>query len=176
MKKLKSELTWSFSRDRLFNECPRAYFYHYYASWGGWEAGANEFCRKAYILKNVRSIDAWIGDIVHQVIKWVLESKAGDKATLFTKGRDISHEQAVKTAKNLLTKTWEQSRSKKWEENVKKNLNLFEHYYSQEPTREELRVKLEKVANSIRNFYKSGLFAKFSKFSADNFENFEILS
>jgi len=176
MKKLKSELTWSFSRDRLFNECPRAYFYHYYASWGGWEAGANEFCRKAYILKNVRSIDAWIGDIVHQVIKWVLESKAGDKATLFTKGRDISHEQAVKTAKNLLTKTWEQSRSKKWEENVKKNLNLFEHYYSQEPTREELRVKLEKVANSIRNFYKSGLFAKFSKLSAENFLSIDELA
>ena len=176
MKKLKSELTWSFSRDRLFNECPRAYFYHYYASWGGWEVSANQFCRKAYILKNVRSIDAWIGDIVHQVIKWVLESKIGDKTTLFTESRDVSHEQAVKTAKNLLTKTWEQSRSKKWEENVKKNLNLFEHYYNQEPTREQLKIKLEKVANSIRNFYKSGLLATFSKLSAKNFLSIDQLA
>ncbi len=175
MKKLKSELTWSFSRDRLFNECRRAYFYHYYASWGGWEAQANTFCRKAYILKNVRSIDAWIGDIVHQVIKWILESRVGDSTTLFKEGRDISHDQAVKTAKNLLTKTWEQSRGKKWEENVKQNLNLFEHYYGHEPNREQLKIKLEKVANSIRNFYKSGLAEKFSKLSVENFLSIDNL-
>jgi len=175
MKKLKSELTWSFSRDRLFNECRRAYFYHYYASWGGWEASASQFCRKAYILKNMRSIDAWIGNIVHQVIKWILESKIGDNTTLFKEGKDISHEYAVKTAKNLLTKTWEQSRSKKWEESVKYNLNLFEHYYNHEPTREQLKVKLEKVANSIRNFYKSGLLEKFSKSSAENFLSIDEL-
>ena len=175
MKKIKSELTWSFSRDRLFNECRRAYFYHYYASWGGWEANANQFCRKAYILKNMRSIDAWIGDIVHQVIKWILESKVGDDTTLFKKGRDTSHEQAIKTAKNLLTKTWEQSRSKKWEEKVKQNLNLFEHYYNQEPARDQLKIKLEKVANSIRNFYKSGLLEKFSKSSAENFLSIDEL-
>ena len=175
MKKLKSELTWSFSRDSLFNDCRRAYFYHYYASWGGWETNANQFCRKAYILKNVRNVDAWIGDIVHQVIKWILESKIGDKASLFKEGRDISHEQAVKTAKNLLTKTWEQSRSKKWQENVKKNLNLFEHYYNREPDREQLKTKLEKVANSIRNFYKSGLSEKFSKSSIENFLSIDQL-
>ena len=176
MKKLKSELTWSFSRDRLFNECPRAYFYHYYASWGGWDAKATPFCRKAYILKNIRSIDVWIGDIVHQVIKWILESRVGDNTTLFKEGRDIPYEQAVKTAKNLLTKTWEQSRSRKWGENIKQNLNLFEHYYKQEPTREQLKVKLEKVANSIGNFYKSGLSAKFSKLSVENFLSIDALS
>lgn len=175
MKKLKSELTWSFSRDRLFNECRRAYFYHYYASWGGWEAGTNQLCHKAYILKNMRSIDAWIGDIVHQVIKWILESKIGDNTTLFKESKDISHEHAVKTAKNLLTKTWEQSRRRKWEENVKQNLNLFEHYYNHEPTREQLKIKLEKVANSIRHFYKSGLLEKFSKSAAENFLSIEEL-
>ena len=175
MRKLKSELTWSFSRGRLFNECHRAYFYHYYASWGGWEASASQFCRKAYILKNIRSIDAWIGDIVHQVIKWVLESKIGDSTTLFSAGKDIPHEQAAKTAKNLLTKTWEQSRSKKWEENVKQNLNLFEHYYNHEPAREQLKVKLEKVSKSIRNFYKSGLLEKFSKLSTENFLSIDEL-
>ncbi|NQT28634.1 MAG: PD-(D/E)XK nuclease family protein [Candidatus Omnitrophica bacterium] len=175
MKKLKSELTWSFSRDRLFNDCRRAYFYHYYASWGGWEARANQICRKAYILKNMRSIDAWIGDIVHQVIKWILKSKAGDSATIFKEGRDISHEEAVKTAKSLLTKTWEQSRNRRWEENIKQNLNLFEHYYNHEPSREQLKIKLEKVANSIRNFYKSGLLEKFSKMSNENFLSIDEL-
>jgi len=175
MKKLKSELTWSFSRSRLFNECRRAYFYHYYASWGGWEANANQFCRKAYILKNVRNIDAWIGDIVHQVIKWILESKVGDDSTLFKESKDIPYEKAIKTAKNMLTKTWEQSRSQQWKVNIKRNLNLFQHYYNQELTRDQLKIKLEKVTKSIRNFYNSGLLDKISKLGVDNFLSIDEL-
>lgn len=170
MKKLKSELTWSFSRNRLFSECRRAYYYHYYASWGGWNASADDFQRKAYILKNVKSIDIWIGDIVHQVIKWILENMAGgDKETLFTKSKNIPYDEAIKTAKKLLLKTWEQSRSKQWKNSIKHNLNLFEHYYNCEPTREELKTKLEKVTKSIRNFYNFGLWDKFSKLPKGNF-------
>jgi len=175
MKKLKSELTWSFSRSRLFSECRRAYFYHYYASWGGWEANASQFCRKAYILKNVRNIDAWIGDIVHQSIKWILESKVGDDTTLFKESKDIPYEEAIKTAKNMLTRTWEQSRSEQWKVNIKRNLNLFEHYYNQEPTRDQLKIKLEKVTKSIRNLYNSGLLDKISKLGVDNFLSIDEL-
>ncbi len=175
MKKLKNQLTWSFSRNRLFIECRRAYYYHYYASWGGWDAGADEFHRKAYILKNIRTIDIWIGDIVHQVIKWILENMAGDPTTLFKNGRNVPYEEAVKTAKKLLIKTWEQSRSKQWKNNIKHNLNLFEHYYGYEPTREELRVKLEKVSVSIRNFYQFGLWEKFSKLPRENFLSIDKL-
>ncbi|MCK4912906.1 MAG: PD-(D/E)XK nuclease family protein, partial [Candidatus Omnitrophica bacterium] len=160
---------------RLFSECRRAYFYHYYASWGGWETKASEFCRKAYILKNVRNTDAWIGDMVHQVIKWILQSKVGDDTTLFAESKNIPYEKAAKTAKNLLTKTWEQSRSQQWKENVKRNLNLFEHYYNRELTREQLKEKLEKVTKSIRTFYNSGLFDKFSRLKVDNFLSIDEL-
>lgn len=169
MGKLKSELTWSFSRDRLFKQCRRAYFYHYYASWGGWEAGADQLCRKAYILKNMRNIDAWIGDIIHQIIRWILQQRVNTAQTIFKKDEGISCEKALKTAKNLLLKTWEQSRSRKWEENLKQNLNLFEHYYNRELTRNQLRVKLEKVDKSLKNFYQSGLFAELSKLPAESF-------
>ena len=157
---LKSELTWSFSRDRLFFECRRAYYYNYYVSWGGWDVKADEFSRKAYLLKNIRNIDAWIGDIVHQIIKWVLESKFS--------GKDITEEQARNKTKQILMATWEQSRSKQWEKNIKRNLNLFEHYYDQEPTREELSVKLAKVPNSISNFYNSGLLDGFLQLPKDD--------
>ncbi|MFH1767681.1 MAG: PD-(D/E)XK nuclease family protein [Candidatus Omnitrophota bacterium] len=161
MAKLNNELTWSFSRDRLFKECRRAYFYHYYASWGGWEEGAGELARKAYVLKNMRSIDAWIGDVVHQIIKWILESKIA--------GEDISFEAASLKAKQLLTRTWEQSRAKLWMKNVKYNLNLFEHYYNREPTREDLVPKLQKVTASIRNLYQSGLLELLSKLARESF-------
>jgi hypothetical protein len=161
MSKLKSELTWSFSRSRMFSDCRRAYFYHYYASWGGWERGADEFTRKAYILKNVRNIDAWVGDIVHQIIKWILENKIG--------GKSIAFEEAAAKSKKMLMQTWEQSRAKLWIKSVKYNLNLFEHYYNREPTREELTPKLQKVINSIRNIYESKLLKSFSGLSKDNF-------
>ncbi len=162
-------MTWSFSRSRLFCECRRAYYYHYYGSWGGWEPSAEELTRHVYILKNIRSIDAWIGDIVHQVIKWVLESKVGDNTTLFTEGRDIPYDEANAAVKKLLMKTWEQSRSKAWKSKVKDNLNLFEHYYRCELGRNQLKVKLEKVRKSIDNFYHTGLLEIFSKLPRENF-------
>lgn len=161
MKNIKNELTWSFSRDRLFHDCRRAYFYHYYASWGGWKADAGTFTHKAYILKNIRSIDVWIGDIVHQVIKWILENKIA--------GKNIPFEEARDKTKQLLLRTWEQSRSKMWKSNVKYNLNLFEHYYNCEPTREALASKLEKVVKSIRNIYRLGLVDFFSRLPAKSF-------
>jgi hypothetical protein len=146
---IKSELTWSFSRDRMFKECRRAYYYNYYASWLGWLEDADEFARKAYILKNIRSIDVWIGDVVHQIIKWIFENKINAK--------DISYKDALHKAKQLLLSTWEQSRQHMWKRNVKYNLNLFEHYYNCEPSREELVPKLQKVTRSIHNIYNSGL-------------------
>ena len=161
MGKFKSELTWSVSRDRLFSDCRRAYYYHYYASWGGWRADAEEFTRKAYILKNSRNIDAWIGDIVHQIIKWVLKSKSVKS--------HISFEEAKNKAKQLLSRTWEQSRSKMWMNDTKNNLNLFEHYYNREPDREALTLKLTKAVKSIRNFYDSGLVDLFSDMSQECF-------
>jgi CRISPR/Cas system-associated exonuclease Cas4 (RecB family) len=158
---LKSELTWSFSRDRLFKDCPRAYYYHYYASWGGWESYAPELSRKAYLLRNMQNLDTWIGDVIHQVLKWVLESKS--------QGTSIVHDEALNKVKQMLLKTWEQSRSKLWMNNAKHNLNLFEHYYSRELSREELSVKLAKAQRSITNFYGCGLLESLKDLSPEAF-------
>ena len=183
MGKLKSELTWSFSRGRLFKECRRAYFYYYYLSWGGWEARADKLSRQAYILKNVHNIDIWIGNIVHQLIKWILQAKiaaiAGQNSNSQIElpgiKKDISYLEARKKAKDMLLKTWEQSRSRLWEKNVKYNLNLFEHYYHREPDRQELSRKLEKVTTSIKGFYDSGFLEDISKLSQDSFLSIDSL-
>ncbi len=169
---IKNMLTWSFSRDRLFKECRRAYYYQYYASWGGWDSQADESVRKAYILKNVRNIDIWVGDIVHQIIKWILQARIT--------GTSVSCEDALKKSKILLRRTWEQSRSKAWMKNVKHNLNLFEHYYNCEPAQEELAAKLQKVTSSINNIYSSGLIKWFFSLPQENlvrideFDNFDF--
>ena len=49
---LVNELSWSVSRNSLFSECRRAYYYNYYGSWGGWEANTSATTRKFYILKS----------------------------------------------------------------------------------------------------------------------------
>lgn len=165
--KLKSELTWSFSRDRLFKDCKRAYFYNYYASWGGWDKSAEDFAKKAYLLKNVRNVDAWIGDIVHQIIKWILENKKNSI--------DVSLDSARKQAKQLLMKTYEQSHKKMWKKNIKYNLNLFEHYYGIELTRQDLAVKLSKVTKSLNNFYKHGINSSFADLKKESFLSIDQL-
>jgi hypothetical protein len=158
---LKSELTWSFSRDRLFRDCRRAYYYNYYASWTGWEKTADDLCRKAYILKNIQNSDMWIGDITHQIIKWILSQAAGKTS--------ITLEQAQIKTKDMLMRTWQQSRNKLWQQNIKYNLNLLEHYYGIELTKEELTRKLQKAADSIRNFYSCGVLDLFDNLPRENF-------
>lgn len=149
MAELKNELSWSISRDRIFKDCRRAYYYQYYQAWGGWNDDAPEDARKAYILKNVRSIDIWIGDIIHQIIAWVMREKK--------QGTHIEFKRASEQTLKMLKRTWTQSSHQWWKNNVKANLNLFEHYYNVSPPQEELRMKMEKAARCIRNFYGSGL-------------------
>ena len=78
-RKLVNELTWSVSRDNLFQSCPRAYYYTYYGSWGGWERDADDATRKLYILKNMQSLAMWAGGIVHQTIAEALRRHAMKK-------------------------------------------------------------------------------------------------
>mgnify|MGYP001168071259 FL=1 len=150
MARFVNRLTWSYSRNRLFRDCRKAYYFQYYASWGGWEKDANDFSKRAYLLKNIRTIDIWIGDIVHQVIKWLIEE--------IKASRDQSLDTALFHAKRTVKRTWEQSRSKSWEQNVKHNLNLLEHYYNCEPSKDELTEKLRKITKSLNFFYNSGFY------------------
>lgn len=135
---------------------------------------SEELCRKAYILKNLDNLDTWIGDIVHRVIKWILESKISAStnslpSSLFEKNKDISLEEALSRAKKMLKMTWEQSRSQAWRNSVKSNLNLFEHYYKYPLSNRELKPRLHKVIQSIKNLYAWGLVDSFSRLPKENF-------
>ncbi len=50
MKKPLREFSWSAAREELFRECPRAYYFRYYAAWGGWDGYADPECREIYRL------------------------------------------------------------------------------------------------------------------------------
>ncbi|MBU1700874.1 MAG: PD-(D/E)XK nuclease family protein, partial [Candidatus Eisenbacteria bacterium] len=52
---LKNTFSWSHSRKRLFDDCPRAYYFRYYGSWEGWLHDAPPLARALYILKQLKS-------------------------------------------------------------------------------------------------------------------------
>jgi hypothetical protein len=58
------EFSWSISRQRKLDQCPRAYFYQYYLGWNGWLDDAPTETRVAYRLGKLTSLDALLGQQV----------------------------------------------------------------------------------------------------------------
>lgn len=63
---LKREFSWSFTRYRIFERCPRAYYFHYYGSWGGWDFNAHEKTKLLYRLKNLQDINIFVWNIFRE--------------------------------------------------------------------------------------------------------------
>ena len=62
-------LSWSVSRMRMLQECPRKYFYNYYAYHNGWLRDADRESKLIYRLKKLQSIDSLFGQFFHENVK-----------------------------------------------------------------------------------------------------------
>ena len=60
------EFSWSHSRNKKFQDCPRDYYYHYYGSHNGWYDDAPEATRLAYRLKKLTGMALELGAAVHE--------------------------------------------------------------------------------------------------------------
>src|SRR5262244_3446769 len=69
---LTNDFSWSRSRDEKFRDCLRAYYLHYYRSWGGWEPDAPDDIRRLYVLKKLSNRYNWAGSVVHYTIRHTL--------------------------------------------------------------------------------------------------------
>jgi hypothetical protein len=74
MPPLENQFSWSRSRDETFLDCPRQYYYEYYASWNGWLGDAPGRTRTIYILKQLKSRQMWAGEAVHHCIERTLQN------------------------------------------------------------------------------------------------------
>ena len=70
-----NEFSWSKTRDEMFRDCLRKYYFHYYGAWGGWDPHADERTRQLYILKNLQTRAMWAGDRVHRAIHAALAAE-----------------------------------------------------------------------------------------------------
>ena len=64
MSTFKNEFSWSISRDRVFQTCPRQYYFNYYGYWGGWEINAPQRVKQIYVLKQLKNRYMWSGEKV----------------------------------------------------------------------------------------------------------------
>jgi len=110
---------------------------NYYGAWGGWEDGANAAARLAYRLKQIVTLEMWIGDIVHRLIE--------GQVNRVRRGFRPMPQPLREQGRAILNQEWRQSLDQRWRENPKHNRNLFEHYYAigiSDERRAELRDRL----------------------------------
>ena len=65
---LRHEFSWSMTRHRIFERCHRAYYYQYYASWGGWERLAEKKTKLLYHLKKLQTIQSWTESVFRKTL------------------------------------------------------------------------------------------------------------
>jgi hypothetical protein len=147
---IENVFAWSKSRDEQFRECQRKYFYDKYASWGGWDRNAPPQTRLVYVLKNLKNRWAWKGETVHHVIEDVLKSLRA--------GKPVGLDEALGKLTAVMRRDYRSSKNKKYLENPKNNLGLFEHEYEKGISDAVWKKIHDEAGACIRNFYQSGIY------------------
>jgi len=150
MRKLKNEFSWSKSRNDIFRECHRKYYYSYYGHWGGWEFDAPDEVRQIYILGKLKNRFMWVGGIIHNSIKNVLEETRTGRVPLLNRLIDLTREQ--------MRYDFESSKNKRYWQDPK-SCALFEHEYGVEVKDEQWKDLWNHIETCMRNFYSSDIFA-----------------
>jgi len=148
---LRNELAWSKSRDEAFKTCPRQYYCQYYGSWGGWEATAPEQVRKLYVLKQLKTRHMWAGERVHECIERTLKNLRRGITVL-------SPEKIIEVTISQMREDYRSSLAKNYWKKPK-SCALFEHEYQVPVPAERWRETAAGVAECLRHFYASALFA-----------------
>ena len=82
--RLRRAFSWSVARWALYERCPLEYYYHYYASWGGWEPDADERTLRLYAMKKSLPLETVAFEAVLDALDDALS-----KAAVSAKGRGI---------------------------------------------------------------------------------------
>jgi CRISPR/Cas system-associated exonuclease Cas4 (RecB family) len=148
-----NEFSWSKSRDAVFLECPRQYWFQYYGHWGGWEVGAPARTREIYILKQLKSRHMWAGERVHACIERTL-------ANLRTSPRALAVDvdQIVAITLSAMRLDFKSSRAGQYRVRPK-TCALFEHEYDVPVSDEEWKQNAQTVERCLRTFYGSKIYA-----------------
>ncbi len=174
MGKLINRFSWSPSRDRLYRNCARAYYFNYYGSWGGWERDAPAPARLAYRLKQMTNLPMFAGTVVHDVIKGSIARIRG--------GKTVDRDYLLSQASNLMNRGWRDSRGEAWRRmSPKRATTLFEHYYveglSGEPVPEAaIRATKSKVQTCLERYLETEVHAALVESAGEDVRSYEELT
>ena len=87
MAELTNEFAFSWSRHKIFYECPRKLYWQYYGSWGGWEDEAPASARLAYRLKNIKNLTMLVGETFHEELAEILRRRGHQPRFQWTSSR-----------------------------------------------------------------------------------------
>jgi hypothetical protein len=117
---LLNEFSWSRTRDNVFQECRRRYYYQYYGAWGGWDADADSGTRALYILKQLGTRQMWAGRLVHEAVERSLLA--------LRSGHALSEASLIDDTVRQMREEWKGSRTQVYRDHPKRT-GLFEHEY-----------------------------------------------
>lgn len=148
-KNLINELSWSLSRHQKFTECRRAYWFHYYRSWGGWESDAPAWKREIYVLKQLGNRFTWAGSIAHAAIRGTL--------TAIRARRPVDPERVLRRVHRVMRQDFVSSREKRqWRDTIRRDFNgLVEHEYGDAVTQESWHQAWVTVRDALQWFFDS---------------------
>ncbi len=138
------EFSWSISRQRKLDQCPRAYFYQYYLGWNGWLADAPTEARVAYRLGKLTSLDALLGQQI--------DVRARELETDARAGRDLPPAEDLELrTRSALRQAWTRSQNGRvaFEARPSKVVMLRSLYMSQDTQPETDRLN-QKAGPSMR--------------------------
>jgi hypothetical protein len=166
--RLVNEFSWSKSRDELFRECRRKYYYDKYGSWGGWERGAEPRPRALYVAKNLKSRHMWLGEVVHSSVEDILNA--------LRTGRKIGGELVLTRLTDRMRREFRESRDGRYRERPKRCLGLFEHEYEVSVDDETWFNLHEKARSCVLYFLESDILRDIETIPADRWLALETLA
>jgi len=166
---LKNTFSWSVSRDAVFRECARKYYFNYYGYWDGWQRDAPPRTREIYVLKQLKNRSTWVGQTVHDCIARSLQNLSRGVPVL-----DV--EEILSITRNLMRRDYRDSKSGRYRQNPKQYCGLFEHEYDLEIPDDQWKAAADGAAAYLRTFYGSEHFAAFQKAQPATFLEIERFS
>ncbi len=154
------------SRARKFQTCPRAYYFHYYGSWGGWKRNADPRVRELWILKKLTSRWAWAGTSVHETIAWALE-QAKEKGDL------PPIDETIERMQRSMRQEFRESRSGAWR--FRRALGLVEHAYDEHVDDVAWRDNFEHARSCLINFLESPVLKEIQAVSPESWHPIDSL-
>ena len=143
--------SWSHTRHKTFRECPRKYYYHYYASHNGWNVDAPESARLAYLLKNLTSLPMEIGATIHKAASDAIRQARSSKSV-------PTAEYLYAIVREHLNKVWKQSNDSdksKWRRDPKQ-WRIFREFYYDNGIDDDKRIEAQdRIKRCLANLLRS---------------------